>query len=170
LQERTRQARSERALTDGKPPNETSGQKKHVTLFHRSRRAQILRTRRCRKASAVTEVENVFNTIRARGCAADASVAGRPGRALANRAVDTLRDQSARSYRGRHRQNRCLHRRIWVDRLGRIGFVPRGDSGRRTFGVRSVRGSLHALLSMNGEVTYTIMFLYPQSCHLPDSH
>jgi len=30
-----------------KPPNETSGQKKHVTLFHRSRRAQILRTRRC---------------------------------------------------------------------------------------------------------------------------
>src|SRR5712671_3388446 len=115
LQERTRQARSERALTDGKPPNETSGQKKHVTLFHRSRRAQILRTRRCRKASAVTEVKNVFNTIRALGYETVASVAGRPAGTLADRAADTLRDQSAASYRGRHRQNCCLHRRIWVD-------------------------------------------------------
>ena len=37
------------------------------------------------------------------------TVAGRPGRALADRAVDTLREQSAASQRGRPRQNRRLH-------------------------------------------------------------
>src|SRR5271163_2385656 len=48
----------------------------------------------------------------------DASVAGRSGRALADRAFDTLREQCPGPYRGRPRQNRRLYRQMGLDDAG----------------------------------------------------
>ena len=45
-------------------------------------------------------------------------LAGRPGRALADRAVDTVREQSVASQRGRPRQNRRRYRRVGRDARG----------------------------------------------------
>jgi hypothetical protein len=41
----------------------------------------------------IKQVKNVVDTIGVRGCAVDPSVAGRPSRALADRAVGALREQ-----------------------------------------------------------------------------
>ena len=45
------------------------------------------------KQACATEAKNVADIIGARGWEADTSLAGRPGRALADRAVDPLREQ-----------------------------------------------------------------------------
>src|SRR5438067_1303889 len=67
---------------------------KHMITFQWVAMVQILQTSRCQEASIVSEVKDAISTIGIRRCGAGTSMAGRPGRELAARAVSTLRQES----------------------------------------------------------------------------
>ena len=72
-------------------------------------------------------MNNDIDGVSGRGGEPDTAMAGRPGRAVADRKVDTLCEQPAAAQRGRRREDRRLNPEMGIDQPGPGGRARRAD-------------------------------------------